>query len=212
MKPFPIYIMMLLMFHVIKIFAQENFIQNSNKKERYSLCVDIGAKSVFLAVGPSIGLSLYSPHKKVSFNLRGDFPIEIGRDYSIQFAPLDTNYLYPFIVVDRKVSVLRLMKFTYFDIDYRLTNKQNKLFIGTGMSIVNRDIDELYGLNSSFQLRNTICVTTSVKYNISWFFLELRGDIPIQKFHYNYFDPWPVSLALMYRFKPKSLKSELRDK
>ncbi len=92
----------------------------------------------------------------------------------------------------------------YFEINYHLsTLKGDPILIGLGYSWIYNGIGENIRFITDYGYS---ALSISAKYFISWYIIEFRSDIP---FDINEFSGWktgstlfPLSLVVMYRFKP----------
>ena len=171
------------------------FYSYSQSKVNYKLFFDLGYKTTFFDFninGPVFGLSLYSPSKKISFNLRNDLLFKIGK---------------PLLINNSRSEKLQIMDFrtqNYIDLDYRFDIKKHKMFIGAGIGWRYLGDKENIRFNRE---TGYLTFSPSLKYNIDWFILELRGDIPIKDNYYKKYNGterlFPIVFALYYRMKPK---------
>ncbi len=225
-----------LIFFQFSMYAQPESVENTADpdKKRWSLHLNTGIRMLTdLNAGPVIGLSLHSPNKRWVLAFRNDFLFTIGKPmYAIDTID-DPNQFY-FIdnfVSEQKFSVIKFISYRYFEVDFSPFKIRNRNFyVGAALGFVNardRSSFNIYPFGQGNVIKYTRYVedqkyfsaSFSVKYSFDWLLVEARGDIPfgsyggvkeqrserISNFH-------PVSLALMYRFKPKASKSELRDK
>jgi len=163
------------------------------------LYIDFGFKYVPIDYigGPALGLSYYSPDKKLSINLRYDIGFSIGK--GIDSFEIDS------IMISNPQDHFSLQQFqvrTFLEAELLVweSNKQ-KLFASAGFGWNYVGLDPKYILNES---SGYYCLTVAAKYKISWFCIQPRIDIPV--FNNSYINErlFPGSIALIYRFKPVS--------
>lgn len=171
------------------------------KKDYFDLYVDLGYKSAVIDFisGPIIGLSIYNPDKPFCFSYRNDFLISLGKHTYID----STNQIQ---VSSNKFEILQFITQSNFEFGYRLPYLKGKpLTLGTGLGWINLGDRENVRFNKDY---GYMTLSISIKYKLSWFLIELKGDIAFKNDYYNlyrYYDkPIPVSLGLIYRFKPKN--------
>lgn len=181
-------IIVFLFFYSTVVFSQTN---------NYNLYLDVGYKTIILdkGCGPVFGLSFYSPDKKISLSLRNDIIFDIGK---ATYA--DTNG----INKSEKLEILDYRTQSYFEGEYKFRIKNTLLFTCLGVGWRYLGDSENFRLNRE---TGYFTLTPSVKYNIDWFTLELRGDIPLKDKYFKKYNGterlFPVSFTLIYRFKPK---------
>lgn len=171
-----------------------------HKPLKRDLYLDVGFKYIpidFIG-GPVFGLSYHSPDKKLSFNLRYDVAFSIGKKTQAIVFPDSISY----IAIDDHFSLENFQVRTYLESEYLVWQKTHKkLSAGVGLGwIYLGDYSKLI-LNEE---SGYYCLSLSLKYKWSWFYIEPRIDVPIKtnsRIHdYNF----PGSIALIYRFKPKA--------
>lgn len=163
------------------------------------LYIDLGFNYVPIDYigGPALGLSYYSPDKKLSINLRYDIGFSIGK--GIDSFKIDS------ILINTPQDHFSLQQFqvrTFLEAELLVwkSNKQ-KLFASAGFGWNYVGLDPKYILNES---SGYYCLTVAAKYKISWFYIQPRIDIPV--FNNSNINErlFPGSIALIYRFKPVS--------
>ena len=88
--------------------------QSDKVNEKYDLYIDIGLKYAFDISGIALGLSIYSPSKKLSLSFRQDFLASIGaKDYYIGLN--DSSNLF---IQTNKIDFVRYHTQNYFELAY----------------------------------------------------------------------------------------------
>lgn len=168
-----------------------------NKPLARDLYIDFGFKYVPIDYigGPALGLSYYSPDKKLSINLRYDIGFSIGKGTdsfeidSIMFSSPQDHF-----------SLQQFQVRTFLEAELLIwESNKNKLFASAGLGWNYVGLDQKYLLNES---SGYYCLTVAAKYKISWFYIEPRVDIPVFNNSYTNVRLFPGSIALIYRFKP----------
>lgn len=179
------------------------FLSYSQSENKYKVFVDFGYKTTlidFQINGPVFGLSIYSPNRKLSLNLRNDILFEIGKR---SYVP-DTTGL---VIKSEKYEIIDYRTQNYIECDYKFDLGKHKLFTGLGIGWRYLGDDKNYRFNRDY---GYLTFSTSVKYNIDWFILELRWDIPLRDDYYRKYNGtyrlFPVTFALYYRFRPKKIE------
>lgn len=176
----------------MKSYCQENL-------DKYELRLNPGMKYNFALTGVECGLSVEHPVKKIGFSLRRDFLFGFGR------VAANSN---------RDFALIDFCSQTYFDILYKQKIiKESRTTFGVGFGLFTDAL--LAGMNARtfgsgtppFENTYTKVISLSVKQNISWLTIELRGDIPLLPYMYLVSTStdvvYPFSISLIYSFKPK---------
>ncbi len=168
--------------------------------QEYDLNLEAGIKYVPYLGGVSMGLSLYSPHKSLAFNLRNDILLSVGPpDIPVGIPPTTPIQLQPFVITHFHTQ-------TYLEAEYRVLQKKNKsLSLQAGYGWIYNGINRNLLLNAE---SGYSVFTTAVSFKPSWFTLELRGDIPLNASYHTKLSGttdrlFPVAIGIKYRFKPR---------
>jgi len=154
---------------------------NEHKSNFY---IDIGAKYTPIEYlgGPSIGLHYQDCSQKFSFGLRKDFILSIGK-FDMENSPY---------------QLTRFNTYNYIDIFYSV---KSDIKMGTGLGWIYEGGGENLKLNKEYGYPSASVI---FQYKVSWFYAEIRGDIPLEK-RRSEIDQghlFPVSVALIYSFIP----------
>jgi hypothetical protein len=183
---------------------QNSLAQDSNPKPR-DLYVNLGFNYVPIDYigGPSVGLSLYSPDKKLSFNFRYDMGFSFGRGSVVQ--TIDTV---SYITDDNKISLQKYNIRTYIEAEYLLKKfKQHSVYASAGLGWIFPGETLNYLLNEETGYYN---LTLATRYKFSWFSIEPRVFIPVfndnelYKGGSHHPTLFPLSVSLIYKFKPST--------
>lgn len=171
---------------------------DTTKNTKYDLNIDLGLKfTPFDYLGGAIlGLSIYSPDKKFAVNFRNDILLSIGKSSSLNSVGN--------IIPSEKFSVLEYHTLNYFELDYKISNFNKKpLYIGLGSGWVYLGEGKNIRFNSE---TGYATITSSLKYKISWFAIEVRGDYALKGRSFKGYNItksiFPISFGLIYKFKP----------
>lgn len=153
--------------------------------------------------GPSLGLSLYSPDKRLAFNFRYDMGLSFGRGSSAQL--IDTTMV---VVGDNKISLQQYNVRTFIEAEY-LLKKMNRhsVYASAGLGWIFPGETHNYLLNEETGYYN---LTLAARYKFSWFSIEPRFFVPV--FNGNKYNLgrslrstlFPLSVSLIYKFKPSA--------
>src|SRR3972149_1143754 len=152
----------------------------------YDIYLDFGLKYTPIEYlgGPILGISLDNPQNKIAFNLRNDIIFAVG--------VLKNDPVSPYQITDYHT-------YNYLDIDYKFSPK---IRLSAGMGWIYEGKKENYKLNEESGYPS---ITLAFKYKVSWLTMEIRGDIPFEKYN-KVIDQghlFPISFGFTYKFLPK---------
>jgi hypothetical protein len=168
--------------------------QNSNSNHKYDLYFEIGPnyKIGDWLWGLCLNGSIYSPSKRLSFASRNIFLFKIER-------MIIDSVLY---TKDFKLSQYHTLN--YIDINYCFKqNKRHPIIAGIGIGWIYNGEKENYKLEQDYGYGVISC---SFSYKVTWFYIDVRGDIPLKLFtnDLHFEQLFPISLGLSYRMKPQN--------
>ncbi len=228
-----------LIFIQFSTIAKPESVENTaeTNKKRWSLHLTTGIRMLTdLNAGPVIGLSLHSPNKRWVLGFRNDFLFTIGKPIYLLDTTADnsqTIFSFESSITEQKFSIIKFISYRYFEVDFSPFKIRNRNFYtGAALGFVNArdgsDLNFYFYPDQGNVIKYTRYVADkkyfsasfSAKYNFDWLLAEIRYDIPFGSYgsgikekrsernsNFN-----AVSLALMYRFKPKSSQAEQRIK
>lgn len=198
--PFRFCIVVVLLLTLVQAVSHAQETKPVAASKGYDLNLDVGIKYVPYLGGVSMGLSLYSPHKSLAFNLRNDILLSVGPpDIPVGIPQTTPIQLQPFVITHFHTQ-------TYLEAEYRVLQKKNKsLSLQAGYGWIYNGINRNLLLNAQ---SGYSVFTTAVSFKPSWFTLEVRGDMPLNANYHTKLSGttdrlFPVAIGIKYRFKPR---------
>ena len=175
------------------------FAQSDSTKTPYDLNLEAGGYTKIGIHGLGFNFVLHSPTKKLSFAFRNRFFMRIEKTINTQASGQYTTYTDYFVIA-------QYFTLNYVEADY-CWNIGKKRLIETGLGFgwaYNSEKENIKWHNDY----GYAVLSGSVNYKVTWFYLEIRGDVPIFT-AYKVKDRgparhFPVTVGIFYRFKPKS--------